>query len=192
MILLRGPAVAETCLTDSNVVLQHLQVMLQCEHSACVNVATQPSNVRAITLYMDVMRGMLPQHPSLPYEAHCFAVNCQHGLWTTMEGSKRLTEMTRMQTKTCSKQPYLQTIHRTGSFSCRLVGMFGLVRCSSCKGQTTAVVGRQHQPEFFERMVPDADRRSCISRAHFEVMSSWSHGDLKFCPPKKSALAESK
>lgn len=32
-----------------------------------------------------------------------------------------------------------------------------------------ARVGRQHQPEFFELLVPVRDRLACISRLHFEV-----------------------
>lgn len=34
----------------------------------------------------------------------------------------------------------------------------------------TATIGRQHQPEFFERLVPKKDRLTAISRAHFEFM----------------------
>lgn len=38
-------------------------------------------------------------------------------------------------------------------------------------GRWTATVGRQHQPDFFEILVPSRDRLSCISRSHFEI--SW-------------------
>jgi hypothetical protein len=36
-------------------------------------------------------------------------------------------------------------------------------------GRFAATVGRQHQPEFFEALVPKRDRLQCISRAHFEL-----------------------
>lgn len=42
------------------------------------------------------------------------------------------------------------------------------------RGRWTTTVGRQHQPDFFEIMVPSRDRLSCISRSHLEI--SWEPG----------------
>eukprot|EP00929_Paragymnodinium_shiwhaense_P013636 TRINITY_DN121482_c0_g1_i1.p1 TRINITY_DN121482_c0_g1~~TRINITY_DN121482_c0_g1_i1.p1 ORF type:complete len:439 (-),score=84.53 TRINITY_DN121482_c0_g1_i1:492-1808(-) len=47
-------------------------------------------------------------------------------------------------------------------------------------GDTSAglTIGRQHQPEFFDRMVPRRDMLTCISRSHFELFAQQQQGGL--------------
>mmetsp|Transcript_46623 Transcript_46623/g.86906 ORF Transcript_46623/g.86906 Transcript_46623/m.86906 type:complete len:775 (-) Transcript_46623:121-2445(-) len=49
----------------------------------------------------------------------------------------------------------------------------------------TATIGRAHQPEFFDKLVPQRDRLSAISRAHFLVL--WERGSPAMMLKKLSA-----